>query len=243
MKIIRETFYDEIEEYCYLISNNEQVYFIQTYSKWRGKELKMKWDTLQSNKDVVLFKRYTIQKFNKAFFVSYSSLTSLFSTFKQLCYHDFTDFFLHLNDDDSLEFDTIESKKYLDVIAQKSFGLNFLDEIELDVTKIPDNQGATAMSLHENDGCYILAIGTVNTVPLSSSNVEVYAFKSEYLKVFFDSTDTVEIGFCVLDLSHSEFIRKVKSYYQKNVFMNSFEVEKKLKGYLRKRKIQSVIRV
>lgn len=242
MKVLRRVFDKEIEEYCYLIFNNKQIHFVQTYSHWSSIQLEKEWDELSSNLDLVLLKSYSLREFNEIFFVNFSSLTQFFNSFKKLCYYDYTDFFFNLKNHDFIEFDSIETNKYLQVVAQKGFGFNFIHEVKLDVTKIHNYKGAVAMSLHEENGCYIVAMGIVDDLFPTSTDIEVYAFRKEYLKVLFDSISTkVNLDFCLQSLNEIEFIKKIKHYYKQRVFINNYQVETKLKGYQRKRKINRVL--
>lgn len=241
MKIVRETYDQIVEEYCYLITTINGVWFIQTYSKWSINMFKKEWDTLENSKDVSLCESFSLSEFNKTFFTGFTSLKSLTNNFIQLSHYDFTDFFLHLSNRYLAEFASVKTNKYLQVIAQTAFGNNFLKELILDTTPINNHKGAIGMSLNEQGETFIIGLGVVNETPPYSTEVKCYAFRKPYLKHLFNEKEDISIDFCLVDLSDREFINKVFSYYERRIFVNNQYVNKKLKGYLRKKKIDLLL--
>ncbi len=241
MKVVKEVFDIAIDEYCYLISHQNKVWFIQTYSKWSTKKLKQEWSNLKANSNVSLIICFCLSEFNKIFHTDFPSIRVLLNSLSQLSYYDFTDFSLHLGNRYLEEFDSVKTNKYLQVIAQTAYGYNFIKDLKLDTTHIDSHKGAVGMSLNEEGETFIIGLGVVNETPPYSTEVKCYAFRKSYVKHLFNEKEDISIDFCLVDLSDREFINKVFSYYERRIFINNQYVNKKLQAYLRKKKIDLLL--
>lgn len=229
MSIIQE--YEEGGFVYYLINNGHEYLFVQTSHSMSITEIQTE---LSISSSILNLKcSYSIEDFNKLYFVNFSDSIMFEKSFNLMSYNDFRLFFM----DDSPE-DPSLLNQY--VVAQKAFASNFHHLFDVNKPSyIPLN--SYYLSLYEEDDNYIfILIGNINND--LEYIVNTYGFHESFLSIYFNSSDTIKLDFCTEYLNDFLFSTKATDYYCFQLFNNSDELNKVLNTYTRKRKITTILK-